>query len=1019
MLEQINRSNESVLGSNVHSHRHSTRPTIDSSVVNGEISLNDSSTQHGKGTTMQSVEESSAGSLIQTERRITISLDENYVQPRKADAVSSENTNVQSEREDLHLNQNISGNDTQILTEVTSSLQQYSYNMTGNSTFQPLYNTLINTIVEPIMKNISSENITTNLNTQYLHNISRSDVQRSGNNLSSVRTTAYNLSSQSLEITTLFAKSHDSVTFSPYLLSTSNHENESLHTPAMNNSNINDFNHPPIMPINPLVSYSMPSTNNLSTAFPEVNTNLSEDHKQVGQEDNNITYTVHSNVSDQYSALHTRKLPEGKPVVTLIPEEVHKVPSVTQNSSSFISSRVSERNIQTNTFENYTSFHSESSINPTTPLFYSSAGAYINSEISPNTFPVTTTSTESEIASETIIESHNVVSEEDFPQTILAPVTSANCSAMSLVTPVSHSLSSSFDTPTKTVETWDTNATPTVSSVGNILSSAIFNTVESRDVTTNKISSNAKAVESVISNFISNTAPSLENITSRTIFNTVPSVNDVTSNTISSNVESAENMSSEEVSSTVQSVETLTSSTVSYIMPSVENAISDTLSNLVAVVNVTSTAKPSNSISSTIQSLETVTSNTVPNTVQSTDNVTSGAISHSVLSAETSNTISQNMQSAKTVTLNSFPSTVLSLTVVTSNTTSSPLLSLESVTSSTSSTFASTVPSIKYILPTKDAKQGDKFQVDIVSGKDESSHRTEDEIGKSFDNLSDNSNTTSLNVIHEQLFVKSEKLTETEKKEDPLTIVFKSDMEVAEWFLSWDMVFRKYTSKALTGCMEVQEKWNKTLSPEDICYMIPGPYADGGNFTICILVKGHAMAGSMFISGKYLQKCLEEMILNLKQMLHIEIIDIFIGIPTAQQSHCRIQEMSWNRIKVTVAVIVVIAISMSIIAALIFTIKHRQRQEFLQPTAGLSYQLRSHNDGRHLATDEECTAMEASNVQLQEVKEEKANGSTPSTSKAPAVVKFISKEEHEKWVVPYDEVIIQGEKSIGHEDTRL
>lgn len=85
----------------------------------------------------------------------------------------------------------------------------------------------------------------------------------------------------------------------------------------------------------------------------------------------------------------------------------------------------------------------------------------------------------------------------------------------------------------------------------------------------------------------------------------------------------------------------------------------------------------------------------------------------------------------------------------------------------------------------------------------------------------------------------------------------------------------------------------------------------------------------------------------------------------------------------------------------------------------ITSQLRSHNDGRHLATDEECTAMEGSNVQLQEVREEKANGSTPSTSKAPVVVKFVSKEEHEKWVVPYDKVIIQGEKSIGHEDTRL
>jgi hypothetical protein len=60
--------------------------------------------------------------------------------------------------------------------------------------------------------------------------------------------------------------------------------------------------------------------------------------------------------------------------------------------------------------------------------------------------------------------------------------------------------------------------------------------------------------------------------------------------------------------------------------------------------------------------------------------------------------------------------------------------------------------------------------------------------------------------------------------------------------------------------------------------------------------------------------------------------------------------------------------------------------------------------------------MEGSSVQLQE---ERANGSTPSTSKAPIVVKLSSKEEHEKWVVPYDDVIIQDEKSTDHEDTRL
>jgi len=83
------------------------------------------------------------------------------------------------------------------------------------------------------------------------------------------------------------------------------------------------------------------------------------------------------------------------------------------------------------------------------------------------------------------------------------------------------------------------------------------------------------------------------------------------------------------------------------------------------------------------------------------------------------------------------------------------------------------------------------------------------------------------------------------------------------------------------------------------------------------------------------------------------------------------------------------------------------------------FQLPSHSSGQHLATDEECTAMEGRNSQLQEVKEEKANGSTPPTSKDSANVKLISKEEHEKWVVPYDEVIIQAKKLIGHEDTRL
>jgi hypothetical protein len=77
--------------------------------------------------------------------------------------------------------------------------------------------------------------------------------------------------------------------------------------------------------------------------------------------------------------------------------------------------------------------------------------------------------------------------------------------------------------------------------------------------------------------------------------------------------------------------------------------------------------------------------------------------------------------------------------------------------------------------------------------------------------------------------------------------------------------------------------------------------------------------------------------------LHVQVIDTFIGIPTPQQSRCRIKEISGNRIKITVAVILVIAISMSIIAAIIFTIKYRQRHEFYQPTAGLSYQVSYNN----------------------------------------------------------------------------
>jgi hypothetical protein len=58
--------------------------------------------------------------------------------------------------------------------------------------------------------------------------------------------------------------------------------------------------------------------------------------------------------------------------------------------------------------------------------------------------------------------------------------------------------------------------------------------------------------------------------------------------------------------------------------------------------------------------------------------------------------------------------------------------------------------------------------------------------------------------MFQKLFLKSGKLSDTQKKEDPLTIIFKGAMEVSEWFLMWDMDFRRYFSKALTEHKEIQ-----------------------------------------------------------------------------------------------------------------------------------------------------------------------------------------------------------------------
>lgn len=66
----------------------------------------------------------------------------------------------------------------------------------------------------------------------------------------------------------------------------------------------------------------------------------------------------------------------------------------------------------------------------------------------------------------------------------------------------------------------------------------------------------------------------------------------------------------------------------------------------------------------------------------------------------------------------------------------------------------------------------------------------------------------------------------------------------------------------------MQEKWNKTFSPENILYVTPGPFANGINLTMCILVKVSTQdEENMFVSGEYLQKCLKEMTPDLKEMV--------------------------------------------------------------------------------------------------------------------------------------------------------
>jgi hypothetical protein len=71
----------------------------------------------------------------------------------------------------------------------------------------------------------------------------------------------------------------------------------------------------------------------------------------------------------------------------------------------------------------------------------------------------------------------------------------------------------------------------------------------------------------------------------------------------------------------------------------------------------------------------------------------------------------------------------------------------------------------------------------------------------------------------------------------------------------------------------------------------------------------------------------------------MEIIDTSIRITLPQQYQCSIQETSGNGRKVTIAMAVTIVIFMSIIAALMITIKYRQHHGLSEPPSGLSYRV--------------------------------------------------------------------------------
>jgi len=539
-----------------------------------------------KGVSVPSAEDSSAGNFTQSETGITKSLEKstNLV------SVLYENSSVQPEKhEQQTLNKAV--NDRQLLADNGSSLHQYSNGTARGSETQFQRYALNNTAIDT--KNIRSEDITRNLDTHYLLNITKRNVQED-NDMSSARTITSSLPSQSLENTTFSVKLHDMVMLSSHSLHTSNHDVKFSDESLRNISNTNDANRTANLSV-PQFFSSLTSTENSTTPFPDLNRNVAKDFKPVAHATDDTAHEVPSESSEHFSKLHTTKFPDGQPIVSLMPEKLNT--ATVPPDVSFLSSATPETKNQADEPENTSHSHSQTSAKSTTSagypsLFYlASANSNNTTESPPVTTPVLNYSTESRLMLGTPSQSSNA-GFADVLQTSPVPVPSI----LSLVATVPTSIS-----PNESLETRVTHTTPVMPSVEAITSNTISTTEPSPEtINSSKISNTEQSTASVASSTDTTTLYPV------TTFDSMPSLEGVSESTDSSTVPSVENISSRGISSTVQFVET--TSIIPTSVQSSENA-------------------PLGSISATLPSQATITSNTIFSDLPSTETEISSTIS--------------------------------------------------------------------------------------------------------------------------------------------------------------------------------------------------------------------------------------------------------------------------------------------------------------------------------------------------------------------------------------------------------